>query len=133
MDKITLHIEALVNPTESEQKVRQAIENIFGPLQIQAELGGGKEILMAVGDGLEPLTRLRDLLRRERIRDAARKVLFEGVETDTVSFCLNKQVASVGHISFCKESSESPLGPIMVKVECENPREVVLWLTAKNI
>jgi len=133
MDKVTLNIEATVNPTESEEKVKQAIENIFGPLQTKVKSVNCGGILTAESEGLEPLTKLYNLLRRERIRDAARKVLFEGASAKTISFCLNKQVAYVGHISFCKESSESPLGPIKVKVECENPRELILWLTSKNV
>jgi len=133
MDKIILHIEATVNPTESEQKVRQAVENIFGPLLVKVKPANGEDTLTAECEGLEPLTKLHELLRRERIRDAAKKVLFEGLDTNSISFCLNKQVASVGHISFCKENAESPLGPIMVKVECENPRELIRWLTSRNI
>ena len=133
MAKITLHVEATVNPTESEQKIRQAVENIFGPLQIKVTPANGEDMLTAESEGLEPLTKLRELLRRERIRDAARKVLFEGVGTNKISFCLNKQVALVGHISFCKENSESPLGPIRAEVECESPREMILWLTSKNV
>jgi predicted RNA binding protein with dsRBD fold (UPF0201 family) len=57
--------------------------------------------------------------------------LLEGLDGKTISFCLNKQVAFAGHVSFSKEVAESPLGPIKVKITCENPTELVNWLTQK--
>jgi predicted RNA binding protein with dsRBD fold (UPF0201 family) len=133
MDEITVHIEAQINLTESQDKVKQAIRNIFGNVQtrVQSIYKGG--ILTAETKGLDPLTKLHNLLRRERIRDAARKVFFEGLNGKTISFCLNKQVAFAGHVSFSKEMAESPLGPIKVKIECDNPRELIDWLTRRNV
>jgi len=132
MDEITVHIEVKINPTESETKVKQAIENIFGNIQtkVQPIYKGG--LLTAETRGLEPLTKLYNLLRRERIRDAARAVLFEGLNGKTINFCLNKQAAFAGHMSFSKEDAESPLGPITVKIRCENPRELIEWLAPKT-
>ena len=83
--------------------------------------------------GPDALTRLKNLLRRERIRAAARAVLLSGIDRNTVSFCLNKQVAYVGHLSFCQEEAESPLGPIKVKIESENPRRLIDWLISENV
>jgi predicted RNA binding protein with dsRBD fold (UPF0201 family) len=132
MDEIKVYVETEVNPTESEEKVNQAIKNIFGNIQtkIQPIYKGG--LLTAETKGLESLSKLYNLLRREHIRDAARKVLFEGLDGKTINFCLNKQVAFAGHISFSKEMAESPLGPIKVKIECENPREFIDWLAPKT-
>jgi len=132
MDQITVCIEAEVNPTESEEKVKKSVENIFGNVQtkVQSIYKGG--LLTAETKGLDSLTKLYNLLRRERIRDAARRALFEGLSGKTINFCLNKQVAFAGHISFSQETSESPLGPIKVKIECENPRELINWLAPKT-
>ena len=131
MDEISVYIEVEINPTESEDKVKQAIENVFGNVEtkIQPIYKGG--LLTAEIKGLESLTKLCNLLRRERIRDATRRFLFEGIDGKTISFCLNKQVAFAGHVSFSKEIAESPLGPIKVKIECENPRELIDWLAPK--
>jgi predicted RNA binding protein with dsRBD fold (UPF0201 family) len=133
MDEINVHIEVEINPTESEEKVKKAVENIFGNIQtkIQPIYKGG--LLTAETKDLEALTKLCNLLRRERIRDAARGILFEGLNNKTISFCLNKQVAYAGHISFSKETAESPLGPIKVKIKCENPRELIDWLAPKTV
>jgi len=132
MDEVSVYIEAEINPTESEEKVKQAIENIFGTVQtkIQPIHKGG--LLTAETKSLEPLTKLQNLLRRERIRNAARRALFEGLNGKTINFCLNKQVAYAAHVSFSKEVAESPLGPIKVKIECENPRELIDWLAPRT-
>jgi len=133
MDEIKVHIEAEINPTESEDKVKRAIENIFGNVETKVQPIYKGARLTAETKSLESLTKLCNLLRRERIRYAARRVLFEGLNGKTISFCLNKQVAFAGHVSFSKEIAESPLGPIKVKIECENPRELVDWLAPKTV
>ena len=133
MDDITVYIETEINPTESEEKVKQAIENIFGNVQAKIQSIYKGAILTAETRSLETLTKLQNLLRRERIRDAARKALFEGLNGKTINFCLNKQVAYAGHISFSKETAESPLGPIKIKIKCENPRQLIDWLVSKTL
>jgi predicted RNA binding protein with dsRBD fold (UPF0201 family) len=131
MDEVNIYIETEINPTESESKVKQAIENIFGNIQPKIQPIYKGAILTAQAKGIETLTKLQNLLRRERIRNAARKALFEGINGKTINFCLNKQVAYAGHISFSKETAESPLGPIKIKIKCENPRQLVDWLVSK--
>ena len=128
MEEISLHVEAEINPTESQEKVGLAIKNIFGELSLQLKPLHKASILVGEGKGKESLTRLCDLLRREHIRSAARAVFLEGMDKKTIRFCLNKQVAYVGHVSFSRETAESPLGPIKVKIACEEPRELVEWL-----
>lgn len=132
MDEVSVQIEAEINPTESEDKVKQAIQNIFGNIQTKVQPIYRGAILTADTKSTESLTKLYNLLRRERIRDAARKALHEGLNGKTINFCLNKQVAFAGHISFSKEVAESPLGPIKVKIECENTRELIDWLAPKT-
>jgi len=82
--------------------------------------------------GTEGLTKLYNLLRRERIRDAARSIMFRGLEGNTITFYLNKQVAYAGHLSFSELTGESPLGPIKVTITCDNPRELIDWLTPRT-
>jgi predicted RNA binding protein with dsRBD fold (UPF0201 family) len=131
MERVGLHVEAEINPTESQQKVEQAIRNLFGDLRTETKPLRKANLLTAEADGIEPLTKLRDLLRRERIRSAARRVFMDGMDRNTIRFCLNKQVAYAGHVSFSKEEGESPLGPIRVTIECEDPRELVDWIAPK--
>ncbi len=132
MAEVTVTVETEVNPTESEEKVTQAIQSIFDNAAIHAETNGNTTTLEAATTGRGALRKLYYLLRRERIRDAARKVFFGGLKGNVVKFFLNKQVAYVGHISFSQESAESPLGPIKVTITAENPREIISWLTSKT-
>jgi predicted RNA binding protein with dsRBD fold (UPF0201 family) len=132
VDEIEVHVEVEINPTESEEKVRRAVENIFGGIPIQIRQLRRGSLLIADAKGLESLTKFYNLLRRERIRDAARGALFEGLGEKTITFYLNKQVAFAGHISFSKAVAESPLGPIKVQIKCNDPRKLVDWLAPKT-
>jgi len=133
MDEIKVHVEVEINPTESEEKVKQAVENIFGNIPTEIKPSHKGNLLTAEAEGSEAFTKVYNLLRRERIRDATRGVLFEGIDGKTIVFFLNKQVAYAGHISFSKETAESPLGPIKVKVTCRNPKEFIDWLAPKTM
>ncbi len=132
MEEITVHIETDVNPTESEEKVKKAIWNLFGNLPTETNTIHKGSILSAEAKGQEALAALRNVLRRDHIRDAARKPLFEGLRGDTLTFYLNKQVAFAGHVSFSEPEAESPLGPIKVTIQTENPRELIDWLAPRT-
>ncbi len=129
MDEI--EVQAQIQPTETMEKVRHAIENIFGTTLEQEVAGDGTRLKYRAKDR-ETLVRLRTILQRERIRNAARKVLLAGLRGNTITFFLNKQVAYAGHVSFCEESAESPLGPIRVRIKTENPLMLVDWIAPRS-
>jgi predicted RNA binding protein with dsRBD fold (UPF0201 family) len=131
MDEVTVHVETEINPTESEEKVKQAVENIFGNLSVKIKPLRRGSLLIGEAEGSDNLAKLSNILRRERIRSAARAIFYEGIDKNAINFCLNKQVAFAGHVSFSKEVGESPLGPIKVKITCENPRKLINWLASK--
>jgi predicted RNA binding protein with dsRBD fold (UPF0201 family) len=132
MDEITVRVETEINPTEAEEKVQKAVTNVFGSLSTEITPSYKGSVLTAEAKSQEALIRFRNLLRSDRIRDAARKALFQGVRDMTISFCINKQVAFAGHVSFSEEVAESPLGPIRVIIGCENPRELIDWLALRT-
>jgi predicted RNA binding protein with dsRBD fold (UPF0201 family) len=132
MNETVVHVEVEVNPTEDLEKVKLAVENIFGAVKFNVESRTWGQLLIAETSGTEGLTKLHNLLRREQIRAAARKVFFSGMDEKSVTFYLNKQVAYAGHISFCQQTAESPLGPINVQIRCSNPQELIEWLTPKT-
>jgi len=132
MDEINIQVEADINPTENEEKVKRAVENMFSNLEWEVKSQKRGSLLVGRGSGMDALTKLYNLLRRERIRDAARGALYEGLSENSIIFYLNKQVAYVGHVSFSKPVGESPLGPIKVEIQCSNPRELIEWLAPRT-
>ena len=131
MGEISVHIEVEINPTEDPKKVERAVENIFGQVDFEVKPQPRGSLLTAEAKGLDGLTKLQNLLRRERIRAAARGVLFDGLHERSITFYLNKQVAFVGHVSFSEPIGESPLGPIKIEIRCDNPRELIDWLAPR--
>lgn len=131
-EEITIQIEAEVNPTEDEAKVKRAIENTFSSTQFELKPLKRGSLLTAKTAGTDGLTKLYNLLRRDRIRDATRSILYKGISGQSIIFYLNKQVAYAGHVSFSQPSGESPLGPIRVEIHCDDPRRIIDWLAPRT-
>jgi predicted RNA binding protein with dsRBD fold (UPF0201 family) len=127
--RVQVVVEVEVNPTEDREKVMKAITNVFPTASIDATSGGEKSRLIATTEGLEGLAELHRRLSQERILAAARRVFRRGTLGQSITFYLNKQVAYVQRISFCEPAGESPLGPIEVTMRCDDPKEVIDWLT----
>jgi len=132
MNEIEVHAEVMINPTEDSERVRKAVENILWNAEFEVKPLKRGSLLTAKAKGTDSLTKLYNLLRRERIRDAARTVLFSGLGQKSITFYLNKQVAYVEHLSFSEPEAESPLGPIKVQIYCDDPRRLIEWLTPKT-
>ena len=47
-----------------------------------------------------------------------------------VILLLNRQAATAGVVALCTSATESPLGPIVLEIECDKPETVIDWLTA---
>jgi predicted RNA binding protein with dsRBD fold (UPF0201 family) len=122
-------VEVEVNPTEDLEKVKKAITNFFPTAAIEVTSGRQKPLLVATTEGTKGLTEFYSRLRQERILAVARRVFWKGTDGNFITFYLNKQVAYIQRISFCDPFGESPLGPIRVKIRCDDPKEVVDWLT----
>jgi hypothetical protein len=130
MERAKVRIEARVYPTEDEEKVSRAIKNVVGEVKLKAIPLGQGFLLRAQGEGLETLFPFKRKLEGERIRDAARSRLLRSIEGNRIVFGLNKQAASAEHVSF-SIAGETPLGPITVIIECDDPKALVEWLTGK--
>jgi predicted RNA binding protein with dsRBD fold (UPF0201 family) len=132
MDEVNVKVEAEIYPTESEEKVKAAVTNIIGNASMTIKTEDKVSILIAEAKGQESLVKMRNIMRSDRVRDASRKAFFRNTRGNMIRFCLNKQVAFAGHISFCEETGESPLGPIKVNIETDNPQELIEWLAEKT-
>jgi uncharacterized protein len=132
MVEVAVFVEVEVNPTEDEEKVRTAINNVLGAASTTVQPLGKGSVLIAEAKGKDALMKLRNLLRNDRIRDASRRLLFKSIRGNKLNFFLNKQVAYAGHISFSEETAESPLGPIRFSIETDDPVALVEWLAEKS-
>jgi predicted RNA binding protein with dsRBD fold (UPF0201 family) len=132
MEQVSVYVETEINPTEDEEKVRCTVDNFFSTSEISFEPAQKGKTLIARAKGQGSLTKFRNLLRNDCIRDAARKMLFKSTSGNRIVFYLNKQVAFAGHISFCEATGESPLGPIKVIIETEQPQQLIEWLAEKK-
>jgi hypothetical protein len=122
--------ESVVNPTEDEAKVERALHNLFPSEPIKTSMRGNELVLKIQGDGLTFLSTLRNLIRQERIRAAARSILLRRTEGQRIRIYLNKQAAFVGRVSFCEPTGESPNGPISIEIESSDPQSVIDFLAS---
>jgi len=123
---LKLRVEAEIRPTEDQTKVEAAVKKIFPTLQLS--MAGN----FLVGESTEVgvLDRLHQLLRLQMILDSARSVMQRGRHGNVVRFMLNKQVATVGKVSFTE--GESPLGPIVVTLEAPDIERLIDYLAPRT-
>jgi predicted RNA binding protein with dsRBD fold (UPF0201 family) len=113
MTRIEVIVRAMVNPTESAEKVDRSIRNMLGDIDLSPENRGGNRYLVGYLVGIESLENLKAQIRKERVREAARSLFTRIADNNRLSFVLNKQAAFVGRLSFYV-SGEAPLGPIQI-------------------
>ena len=111
-------------PTEDREKVRQALLNIFPGSDIEE---GDHEMVAHTGSG----ERLREIILESHIRDTARAVMLCALRGNSTAFVLNKQVASVGKVSFLDEPVA--LGGIEVTVEDEDITGTIDYLAESTV
>lgn len=128
---VRVTVESTVNPTEDEAKVERALHNVFPSARIERTAVGDSLKFSIHGEGLEFLSTLRNLIKQERIRNAARRLLSGNTRGERIHVWLNKQAAFVDRISFCEPEGESPLGPISIVITAANPELVVDYLTLR--
>jgi len=113
---ITISIYTRVYPTESVEKIKNAILSLFPDTQFSV----GEDMLIGRSYDISTFAKL---LKEQRIRDTARGVLLGNLRGGRIEFHLNKQVATVGKVSF--SVGDVPLGDIRVVVEGENLAQVI--------
>jgi predicted RNA binding protein with dsRBD fold (UPF0201 family) len=123
-----LRVEAEVRPTESEERVAQAIRNVVDVEVRVVDVGGGYRVAVGESTDVACLRRLHTLLRQERILDAARAYSMRSRRGNTLELKLHKQAAYAGHVSFVTYDDESPLGPIRITIVSDKLDEVLDWL-----
>ncbi len=97
-------------PTEERAAVAEAITSLFPDAMVE-----GDDPMTARACTVEVFA---EQLARQRIRSAARRVLRRGMSGDETRFRLNKQVATLGKVSFAEGAH--PLGDIEVVIRAED-------------
>ncbi len=127
-EDIDIIAESQVEHTESREKVAAALSNLFGT---SGELRSENDRLVFLSSERTSLQLLKDQFRDRRVRSAARRLLLSTVEEGGMQaiLLLNKQAATVGIAALCDDPSESPLGPIVLRIRSQNIVELIDWLT----
>lgn len=114
------NIAASINPTEDEERISQAILNLFP----EAEVTMNNEEILANSSNLEML---EEKLARQRIRDSARGVLWNCIQGKKIHFYLGKQAAFMGKVNFTE--GDTVLDDLEITIETDEPEELVQRLT----
>lgn len=122
-----------VRPTEDKDKVVKAVTNLFNLDKIEILENYPYSRLVGESSKIESLVKLHRILRQERILDTFRSVLLSNKVGNTTEFRLNKQSAHVGRVTLVTLDSESPLGPITVRITSDKIDEVIDWLAPKTV
>jgi len=130
MNRAKIRVRATVSPTESAEKVEKAVRNVLGDVDLNRVSQGDAVSVEGRMESVESLHRLKELLGRFLIRDAARAHLTRCAREGVLAFGLNRQAAYAGRVSFYRWG-ESPLGPIEVTVEGDLDK-VIRYLCEKR-
>lgn len=125
---IEIVIRTVVNPSESVEKVRQALERIFLG-SVRFELEGVEFVARSKGYAV-----LEEIYRQIRARgtiSTTRRLLRRNSRDDSTFLYLNKQAAFVGTVALCDDESESPLGPIVLEIRSTRLEGVIDWLSPR--
>jgi predicted RNA binding protein with dsRBD fold (UPF0201 family) len=125
---IDIVAEAQVKHSESREKVAKALSNLFGS---SGEIRFEEDRVMFVSSDRSSLRILKDQFRDRHVRAAARRLLLTNYDEGALQtvLLLNKQAATVGIAALCDDPSESPLGPIVLRIRSANLRELIDWLS----
>ena len=119
--------EAQVKHTESKTKVEKAVSNLFPG---KGELRVEEDSVTFVSTDRESLRFLKDHFRDRRIRSAARRLLISNADEGSLQtqILLNKQAAIAGIAALCDDPSESPLGPIVLRIKSNRLKDLIEWI-----
>jgi predicted RNA binding protein with dsRBD fold (UPF0201 family) len=111
-----VRISARCFPTEDRSKVLDAIFGLFPDFVPEPR----DDPIVGTAHSTDAFA---EALKRQRIRSAARKIMRRSISGDSFRFKINKQVATIGKISFSEE--EHPLGDITITISSENAEATI--------
>ena len=118
-----VRVETPCRPTESLAKVKVALLQLFPDLRFERE----DELVVGTTENLD---RLRELIRNQRIRDAARGQFLKGRNADRTRVSLSKQAAYMGLVNF---AAPSPLGAVLVEIQDPDLTSVIDFVAESTV
>ena len=123
-----IDVYCIINPSEDQTKVEQAISNILPDIEIQIN----EDSLKATSQNLETLSNIFEVIHSHKIQRVYRRFLNNNLRNDSTWFYLNKQAAFSNTVSLCDEAEESPLGPIKIVLTSKNIEDIIDWLVSED-
>lgn len=117
---VVVEIRTDINPTEDPEKVKDAIKNLF-PDAIFNNLnsnGMNQDEVQELVAYARDISTFRQILRKQRILDTARKEFFINLRENRISVYINKQIATVSKVNFTEY--DSTLSPLLVTFNLYN-------------
>lgn len=126
-EDIDIVVEAQAKHTESKEKIAQAITNLFGN---EGKLLIEVDRVLFVSSHRSSLQLLKNQFRDRRVRAAVHRILVtRAPQSNQAVLLLNKQAATASIAAICDDPTESPLGPIVLRINSTRIDEVIEWLT----
>jgi len=131
---IKVRISAEIYPTEEEEKVVKALNNIID-IEKARKIEKIKENILEkvfIEGPLDILSKLKTKIAIRHIQIHTRQLLLYNRNNNSSYLFLNKQAAFSNNVSLCESRNESPLGPIMIELSGETDKDLdaaIVWLT----
>ena len=120
-----IHITCPVHPTESVEKIRQTLTNIFPELEFEQK----ENTIHTSSIDLKCLEKISEEILNRQLQKSFQKQFRKNLHHDSLWFYLNKQAAFADVVALCEHDDESPLGPIKVSIRSSQIENVANWLT----
>ena len=117
-------IRTVVHPTEDPERVRKAICNLFPNVEFNIE---GDELVAQS----EELTNFKNLIRKQKILDVTRSMMWRNRRAGGTLLHINKQVAYVGKISYIEE--DAPLGTMRAFLHAEDVESLMDEIAPRTV
>ncbi len=98
-----------IKPTEDPDKVLDAVKNIFPDLDFEIK----EDRIVGKGSGIDALRRFVEIVGREAIIPRTLQLLKERRRGDSIVIPIDKEVATIGRISY---DEEGEMGPIWLEI-----------------